>query len=89
MGPTETPRVIYNAPRVGAQYHGGANGLVPLLPASQREPDKAIRIALGARHAEKFRMRKTLSGGFWIVSLQHHTDSLNLRYLALLSAPLA
>ena len=31
------------------------------------EPDKAIRIALGGRHAEKCAMRKTLSGGFWIV----------------------
>ena len=54
--------------RLGLGAHGGANGLVPLLPASLCEPDKAIRIALGERHAEKCAMRKTLSGGFWIVS---------------------
>ena len=48
--------------------HGGANSLVPLLPASLCEPDEAIRIALGERHAEKGAMRKTMSGGFWIVS---------------------
>ena len=50
--------------RLGLGAHGGANGLVPLLPASLCEPDKAIRIALGERHAEKCAMRKTLSGGF-------------------------
>ena len=54
--------------RLGLGAHGGANGLVPLLPTSLSEPDKAIRIALGERHAEKCAMRKTLSGGFWIVS---------------------
>jgi len=54
--------------RLGLGAHGGANGLVPLLPASMCEPDKAIRIALGERHAEKCAMRKTLSGGFWTVS---------------------
>ena len=53
--------------RLGLGAHGGANGLVPLLPASMCEPDKAIRIALGEHHAEKCAMRKTLSGGFWIV----------------------
>ena len=37
--------------------------VVPLLPGSPCEPDKAIRIALGERHAEKCAMRKTLSGG--------------------------
>ena len=55
--------------RLGLGAHGGANGLVPLLPASLCEPDKAIRIALGERHAEKCAMRKTLSGGFWTVSV--------------------
>ena len=54
--------------RLGLGAHGGANGLVPLLPASLCEPDKAIRIALGERHAEKYAIRKTLSGGFGIVS---------------------
>ena len=54
--------------RLGLGAHGGANGLVPLLPASLCEPDKAIRIALGERHAENCAMRKTLSGGFWTVS---------------------
>ena len=54
--------------RLGLGAHGGANGLVPLLPASLCEPDKAIRIALGERHAEKCAMRKTLSGGFGIES---------------------
>ena len=54
--------------RLGLGAHGGANGLVPLLPDSMCEPDKAIRIALGERHAEKCVMRKTLSGGFGIVS---------------------
>lgn len=53
--------------RLGLEAHGGANGLVPLLPASLCEPDKAIRIALGERHAETCAMRKTLSGGFWTV----------------------
>ena len=48
--------------RLGLGAHGGANGLVPLLPASMCEPDKAIRIALVERHAEKCAMRKTLSG---------------------------
>ena len=57
--------------RLGLGAHGGANGLVPLLPASLCEPDKAIRIALGERHAEKCAMRKTLSGGFWTVSTSH------------------
>ena len=54
--------------RLGFGAHGGANGLVPLLPASMCKPDKSIRIALGERHAEKCAMRKTLSGGFWIVA---------------------
>ena len=54
--------------RLGLGAHGGADGLVPLLPASMCEPDKAIRIALDERHAEKCAMRKTLSGGFWIES---------------------
>ena len=54
--------------RLGLRAHGGANGLVPLLPASLCKPDKAIRVALGERHAEKCAMRKTLSGGFWTVS---------------------
>ena len=49
---------------LGLGAHGGANGLVPLLPASMCEPDKAIPIALDERHAEKCAMRKTLSGGF-------------------------
>ena len=49
--------------------HGGANGLVSLLPASLCESDKSIRVALGERHAEKCAMRKTLSGGLWIVSI--------------------
>ena len=49
--------------------HGGANGLVPLLPAGLCEPDKAIRIALGERHAETCAMERTLSGGFWTLSL--------------------
>ena len=35
--------------RPGLGVHGGANGLVPLLPASLYEPDKAIRIDLGER----------------------------------------
>ena len=39
--------------------------MVPLLLASPRGPDTAIRIAPGQRHAEKCEMRKTLSGGFW------------------------
>ena len=39
--------------RLGLGTHGGANGLVPLLPASLCELDKAIRIALGERHVEK------------------------------------
>ena len=55
--------------RLGLGAHGGANGLVPLLPTSLCEPDKAVRIALGERHAEKCAMRKTLSGGFLTVSL--------------------
>ena len=55
--------------RLGLGAHGGANGLVPLLPASLCEPDKAIRIYLGERHAEKCTMRKTLLRGFLIVSL--------------------
>ena len=59
--------LFMTGPGFGA--HGGANGLVPLLPASLCEPDKAVCIALGERHAEKCVMRKTLSGGFWIVSL--------------------
>ena len=50
--------------RLGLGAHGGANVLVPLLSASMCEPDKAIRIALDERHAEKCAMRKTLSGGF-------------------------
>ena len=54
--------------RIGWGAHGGANDLVPLLPVSLCEPDKAIRIALSERHAEKCAMRETLSGGFWIVS---------------------
>ena len=59
-------------PRLGLGAHGGANGLVQLLPASLFEPDhQAIRITLGERHAEKYAMRKTLSGGFWIVSSAH------------------
>ena len=56
--------------RIGWGAHGGANGLVPLLPVSLCEPDKAIRVALGERHVEKCAMRKTLSGGFWTVSSQ-------------------
>ena len=48
----------------GLGTHGGANGLVPLLPASLCEPNKAIRVALGERHVEKCAMRKTRSGGF-------------------------
>jgi hypothetical protein len=67
MEPLEPGRELFIA-RLGLGAHGGANGLVPLLPASLCEPDKAIRIALGERHAEKCAMRKTLSGGFWIVS---------------------
>ena len=55
--------------RIGWGAHGGANDLVPLLPVSLCEPDKAIRVALGERHVEKCAMRKTLSGGFWTVSL--------------------
>ena len=55
--------------RIGWGAHGGANDLVPLLPVSLCEPDKAIRVALGERHVEKCAMRKTLSGGFWIVSV--------------------
>jgi len=43
--------------------------LVPLLLASPHGPDTAIRIALGQRHAEECEMRKTLSGGLWIVSV--------------------
>ena len=54
--------------RIGWGAHGGANDLVPLLPVSLCEPDKAIRVALGERHVEKCAMRKTLSGGFWTVS---------------------
>ena len=54
--------------RLGLGAHGGANGLVPLLPASLCEPDRAIRVALGEHHVEKCAMRKTLSGGFWTVS---------------------
>ena len=42
--------------RLGFGTHGGANGLVPLLPASLCEPDKSIRIALGERHAKKCAM---------------------------------
>ena len=38
--------------RLGLGAHGGANGLVPLLPASLCEHEKSIRIALGERHAE-------------------------------------
>ena len=65
------PRVSYIA-RLGLGAHGGANGLVPLLPASLCELDKAIRIALGERHAEKCAMRKTLSEvyGLCLVSLK-------------------
>ena len=55
--------------RLGLGAHGGANGLVPLLPASMFELDNAIRIALDERHAEKCAMRKTLSGGFWTESV--------------------
>ena len=54
--------------RIGWGAHGGANDLVPVLPVSLCEPDKAIRVALGERHVEKCAMRKTLSGGFWTVS---------------------
>ena len=43
--------------RLGLGAHGDTNGLVPLLPASLCEPDKAIRIALSERHAEKCAMR--------------------------------
>ena len=57
-------------PRLGLGAHGGANGLVSLLPASLCEPDKAIRIALGERHAEKCAMRKTLSGGFLLCQVR-------------------
>ena len=64
--------------RLGLGAYGGANGLVPLLPASMREPDKAIRIALGERHAEKCAMRKTLSGGFWTVSFACATIFVNI-----------
>ena len=60
-------------PGLGLGTHGGANGLVPLLPVSLCEPDKAIRIALDERHAEKCAMRKTLSGGFGTESLQQTT----------------
>ena len=70
--------------RLGLGAHGGANGLVPLLPASLCEPDKAIRVALGERHVEKCAMRKTLSGGFWIVSLGRTkiiVVTWNIRYL--------
>ena len=44
---------------LGLGAHGGANGLVPLLPTSLFEPDKAIRIALGERHAEKCACNET------------------------------
>ena len=54
--------------RLASGAHGGVNGLVPLLPASLFELDKATRVALGERNAEKCAMRKTQSGGFWIVS---------------------
>ena len=65
--------------RLGLGAHGGANGLVPLLPASLCEPDRTIRIALGERHAEKCAMRKTLSGGFGIVSTGRSTTHGALR----------
>ena len=55
---------------LGLGAHGGANGLVPLLPATLCEPDKAIRVALGEHHVEKCAMRKTLSGDFWTVSAE-------------------
>ena len=40
--------------RLGLGARGGANGLVPLLPVSLCEPDKAIRVALGERHVDSF-----------------------------------
>ena len=55
---------------LGLGAHGGANSLVPLLPVSLCEPDQAFRVASGECHVEKCAMRKTLSGGFWIVSLR-------------------
>ena len=54
LGRVTRPRVIYNTPRLGA--HGGANGVVPLLPARPCELDTTIRIALGERHAQKCAM---------------------------------
>ena len=60
--------------RLASGAHGGANGLVPLLLASPHGPDTAIRIALGQRHAEECEMRKTLSGGFWTVSIGSRWD---------------
>ena len=53
---------------LGLGAHGGANGLVPLLPASLCESNKAIRIALGEQQGGKCALRKILSEGFWIVS---------------------
>ena len=57
-------------PRLGLGAHGGANGLMPLLPANPCESDQAIRVALGLgeRQAEKCAMKRTLSRGFLIVS---------------------
>ena len=68
LGRAARPRVTVFITRPGLGAHCGANGLVPLLPASRCRPDKAICIALGERHAEKCAMRKTLWGGFWTVS---------------------
>ena len=50
--------------RLGLGAHDGANGLVPLLPTSLREPDKTICIAPVERHVEKCAMIKTLLGVF-------------------------
>ena len=68
--------------RLGLGAHGGANGLVPLLPASMCEPGKATRITLGKRHVEKCAMRKTLSGGFWIVSTTRMRDTVGVETIS-------
>ena len=66
-------------------FHGRANGLVPLLPASRCESDQAIRIALGERHAEECVLKNGLSGGFWIVSHVHVSVSLPHMHLMCIS----
>ena len=72
LGHTAQPRVIYNTPRLGTR--GGANGLMPLLPARPCEPDKAIRLALGERNAKECAMSNETNsvGRFGTEPPPHH-----------------